>query len=125
MDENAHRHFSTPNRERNGAGAPPFLSAILWLTIVFLVGMILGNLLWLAVADIFAFGRENTFVEISIASADTLSDVAQTLKEHGLISYPRLFRLFARVTHAENISPGSYTLNKRLDYPALLNALGA
>jgi len=66
-----------------------------------------------------------------------VEDVAQMLKEEGLIRYPELFVFFADLTgKGEDIAPGSYTLNPpdpedgtipqiAYDYNALLNNLRA
>lgn len=131
MDENADRKSfqqeaqespDTPEKKRNGTRAPIY---IVWLTMVFFVGMILGNLLWLGVADVLAFGRENESIEITITQEDRLADIAAKLEENGLISYPWLFRLYAAITNAQDkIKPGTYVLNAIYDYPALVDGLG-
>lgn len=135
MDENADRNSfpqesqecpDTPEKKRNGSRTPSYIPAIVWLTMVFFVGMVLGNLLWLGVADVLAFGRENQSIEITISQEDSLADIANKLEENGLISYPWLFRLYAEITNAaEKIKPGTYVLNAIYDYPALLDGLGA
>ncbi len=116
----------TPEKKRNGARPPFYIPAFVWLTMVFFIGMVLGNLLWLGVADVLAFGRENQSVEITISAADSMADIADTLADNGLISYPWLFRLYAGITGAGGkIKPGTYALNRIWDYPALVRALGA
>ena len=114
-----------PQRKKTGlTGSASIMPALLWLTAVFLVGMLLGNLLWLAVADILALNRPKQMVEITITPEDTLSQIADKLNDGGLVDRPGLFRLFARITGAmEDIHPGTYSLSTSYDYPALVNSL--
>ena len=71
---------------------------------------------------------------ITITEEDTLDTIAEQLQEKELIRYPWLFKLFAEFTgKAEDISAGSFTLNKPdedgttssivYDYNALLNSM--
>ena len=134
MDENAENQkesFQQTNeqqeakKEKTGrTGVSKYVPAIVWLTTVFLTGMVLGNLLWHITADVLAFGREDRAVEITIESTDTLKDISAKLAQEGLVSYPGLFRLFARVSGtAERFGPGTYQLNTKYDYPALAKVL--
>lgn len=134
MDENAENQkesFQQTNepqeakKEKTGrTGVSKYVPAIVWLTTVFLTGMVLGNLLWHVTADVLAFGREDRAVEITIESTDTLKDISAKLAQEGLISYPALFRLFAKISGtAERFGPGTYQLNAKYDYPALAKVL--
>ncbi len=135
MDENAEnlqdsfpsKPLQKPNRKRTGKnGVSSWAPAVIWLSTVFFVGMVLGNLLWLMTADVLAFGREDRAVELTVADTDSLRDISEQLAREGLVSYPRLFRLYAKITGgAEKIRPGTYALSTRLDYPALMKALSS
>ena len=135
MDENAEHQnesFETqPTQEakkkRTGrSGVSKYAPAIVWLTKVFFVGMVLGNMLWLFTADVLAFGREDRTVEITIEDSDTLKDISKTLAEQGLIEFPGLFRLYAKFSgKATSFLPGTYELNAKYDYPALAKVLSS
>ena len=116
-----------PQKKRTGKNSvSTLIPAIVWLSTIFFVGMVLGNLLWLFMADILAFDRSDMAVEFTISASDTLKDISNNLKNEGLISYPGLFRLYAKLTgKAQRIQPGIYALNARYDYPALMKALSA
>jgi cell division protein YceG involved in septum cleavage len=116
-----------PKKKRTGKNSvSALIPAIVWLSTIFFVGMVLGNLLWLIMADILAFDRGNMAVEFIVSENDTLKDVSIHLKQQGLISYPGLFRLYSKLTgKAQKIHPGTYALNTRYDYPALIKALSA
>lgn len=126
MDESANQSSleSAPERKRNGMRVPFYIPTIVWLMVIFFIGVLLGNLLWLGVADVLAFGREKQNVELTIEAQDQLSDIANKLADGGLLSYPRLFRLYARLTNAgQKIKPGTYVLNTGWDYPALVSGM--
>ena len=134
MDENAEHQresFENPTnsqeakKKRTGrSGVSKYAPAIVWLTTVFFVGMVLGNLLWLITADVLAFGREDRAVEITISENDSLKDISNALAQQGLVEFPGLFRLYAKISgKAEQFQPGTYTLNAKYDYPALAKVL--
>ena len=137
MDENADhqqdsfpqepQEHNKPKKKRTGEkSVSPLIPAIVWLSTIFFIGMVLGNLLWLLVADVLAFGRGDVAVEFTVSDSDTLKDVSKKLEQKGLISYPGLFRLYSKFTgKAQRIQPGTYLLNTRYDYPALIKALSA
>jgi cell division protein YceG involved in septum cleavage len=137
MDENAEHQLDSfpqepqeskePQKKRTGEkSVSSLVPAIVWLSTIFVVGMVLGNVLWLFVADVLAFGRDDMAVEFTISDGDTLKDISKNLEQEGLISYPGLFRLYCKFTgKAQKIQPGIYSLNTRYDYPALMKALSS
>ena len=134
MDESADKQqesfpqepLETKKKRTGASGVSPLIPAIVWLITIFFVGMVLGNLLWLMVADVLAFGREDTTVQVSIADTDSLKDISKTLARKGLVTYPGLFRLYAKFTGAaDQFLPGTYELSTRYDYHALVKALSS
>ncbi len=103
-------------------GIPHIISTLIWLAIIVVIGVSLGRTLWLCCADVMAFGKEDKAVVVTISETDTIETISQTLADNGLIRYPWLFQKFAQLTHKEdNISKGTFTLNSRLDYNAMIN----
>lgn len=126
MDENADQSFYIPPENRKRSGVPRIIPPFVWLTAIFLIGVLFGNLLWLMAADVLAFGREDRTVVFTISDTDTMKDISKNLKEQGLVDYSWLFRLYAKLTNAEaKIRPGTYTLQSRYDYHALVKVLSA
>lgn len=66
--------------------------------------------------------KPDNVVPIVISEGDNLEDVAQNLKDHGLIRYKFLFKLCGMISHAE-FSTGTFELNQQFDYHALVNGL--
>ena len=115
-------------------GIPHILATCIWIGLAVIIGTSLGNVLWLMASDVLAFNQVPQTVTITITDEDTLDTIAEQLHEKELIRYPWLFKLFAEFTgKAEDISPGSFTLNKPdedgethnivYDYNALLNSM--
>jgi len=115
-----------PNRKKGYGlwGIPHLLSTVVWLGIIVAIGISLGRVLWLCCADVMAFGKGDKEVVITISDNEDIEGIAQTLADKGLIRYPWLFQKFAEITHkTDNISKGTFTLNSRLDYNAMINSM--
>lgn len=105
-------------------GIPHLLSTLVWLAIIVAIGISLGRTLWLCCADVMAFGKGDKEVVITITDNSDIEAISQNLADKGLIRYPWLFQKFAEVTHkSDNISKGTFTLNSRLDYNAMINSM--
>lgn len=105
-------------------GIPHILVTAVWLALVVMIGVSLGRVAWICVADVLAFGREEKVVEVTVEETDTIADIAQKLEKAGLIKYTQLFELYADITDArEDISAGTFALNTIYDYNALVNSM--
>lgn len=105
-------------------GIPHIISTVIWLAITLAIGISLGRLVWVCAAEVLAFGRPDQEYVLTVSSADNIDTIAAKLKNTGLIKYPELFKLYADLTDAEEeISVGTFTLNSKFDYMALVNAM--
>ena len=105
-------------------GIPHILSTVIWLVITLAIGVSLGRLVWICAAEILAFGRPDSEYVLTVTNADNIETISAKLKNAGLIKYPELFKLYADLTDAEEeISVGTFTLNTKYDYHALVNAM--
>lgn len=96
----------------------------IYMAVVLAFSVAFAILLWFAADDVLALTKPDNQVTITIAEEDTLEDVAQNLKDHGLIRYKYLFVLYGKVSHAEEkFSAGTFELNQLFDYHALVNGL--
>ncbi len=112
------------NRRYTFFGLPHLLSMIIWLGIAVAIGVSLGRMAWVCAVDVLAFGKEDREVMITVTDSDDLDSVTAKLKENRLINYPFLFKLYAKITDAEEeIIPGNFTLRGVYDYNALVNGL--
>jgi len=109
-----------PNRERRSG----CLGGLLYATFIICVSLLIASLGWLAATDVLGFGNENEVVQVTIPKEYSISQVADILKDAGLIKYKSLFQLYARFSDADKkIVGGTYALNKNYDYRALVNGM--
>lgn len=116
-------------------GIPHILVTLVWLAIIAFIGVTLGRMLWLCVADVLAFGQVPREATIVITEQDDLDSISKKLHDAKLINYPGLFSKFAELTgKGERISVGTFTFNERdedtgkipgtiYDYNAIINSL--
>ena len=107
-------------------GIPHLLSTIVWAVLIIAIGTALGRTMWLCASDVLALGKTGQEVTITVNIEDRLPDIADKLEEAGMIRYPGLFELFAKLTgKGNNILVGSITFSPEIiyDYNALINAM--
>ena len=105
-------------------GIPHILSTVIWLAITLAIGVSLGRMIWICAAEVLAFGRPDKEYVLTVTNADNIDTISTKLKNAGLIKYPELFKFYADLTDAEEeISAGTFTLNTKYDYHALVNAM--
>jgi UPF0755 protein len=136
----------SPIRRRDGKRLG-CINGILYALLVICISLLLGAVLWLAATDVLAFGKESAEIEITVPDSymyetqeevtdddgvtttqtvtkANIDDISQMLREDGVIKYEKLFKLFCKVTHAEDkIKAGTYELNLNYDYRAIVNGL--
>lgn len=106
-------------------GLPHLAATLVWLGIIVMIGTSLGRMAWVCAADVLAFGRESKQVSITITSRDTMDDIANKLRDAGLIRYPQVFKLYAKLAVDEgDILPGTFQLDTIYDYHALVVQMG-
>ena len=103
-------------------GLPHLAATAIWLSIIIIIGVSMARMIWLCAADVLALGRSPVSVSITIEEGDTIDDVAQKLKDAGLINYTELFVFYANFTDAhEKIQPGEYQINPpNLENPTII-----
>ncbi len=115
-------------------GIPHVLSTGIWLVLILVIGLTIGNILWVCTSDLMAFGKPDQQITITITEKEItvnedgtknvdIDAISQKLKDAGLIKYPVLFKFFAATItdKAYDIDVGTYTLNSMYDYNAMIN----
>ena len=94
---------------------------LIYLACVVLASCLLAGVGWLLVNDVCSLNKDPVEVKLVIEEGDTLSDVANKLKDAGLINYKGVFKLTSGFfKYKSYVEPGSYDLNSDMDYRALI-----
>ena len=121
------------------------VGGLLYGIFIICVSLIAASFLWMAAVDVLALGRgdnevvvtlpDSAFYETTVDVTDDdgnvtgqeetqaadIDEIAQIMYDNGLIKYRSLFKLFCKFSHADTkIGPGTYTLNTKYDYRALI-----
>lgn len=119
------RSADSRRRKRPSAGRTAGL-VLLYVVCVIGVSVLLACAGWIMAGDVLALNKEEKEVTITISSDESFSQVADRLKDEGLIEYKWLFKLFAGLTGGDDkVTMGTYTLNTDMDYRALLSGMSA
>ena len=111
-----------PQRKKRKKKKNTLRNTVIYILCVVLVSTLLAEVGWLLANDLCAFNKEYKEVTVEVVRSDSVGDVADKLKEGGLIEYRWLFNLFAAFMKAETkIGVGEYTLNTNMDYKSLIN----
>lgn len=111
-----------PKQKRRKRIVPLFVKVILYVVIVGLVAVGLGFGIWECAQDVLAFGRSDETLTVTIENGDTVGDIADMLKDQGVIKYPWLFKLYCDFTDSNTtMDPGTYVICYNYDYHALVN----
>lgn len=96
------------------------------LYFIFVMGAsaLLATAGWVTANEVFGFVKPDITAVVEISKDDTISGVAEKLKDEGIINYPFLFKLYGNMSHAmDKIDPGTYELRADLDYRAIVYAM--
>ena len=114
---------SNTRRRKTRAGLS---GAAIYAIFVIGVSALLACIGWVAANDVLALNKPEKTATITITNDDSFGDVAEKLKDEGLIEYKFLFNLFATFTRSkDDVVAGTFTLNTDMDYRALLSGMSA
>lgn len=141
---------SSPQRRRRRRRSSGVVASMAALYVVAVIGvsLILATVAWICAGDVLALNKaphtavvvlpEEAFTQIEVpaetkdAQGNTVKttktvnkakvgQVADILKENGIIQYKPVFKLFVAVTGGDvKMSPGTYELNTDMDYRAII-----
>ena len=115
-----------PQKRRRKNLPDNIAEAIIYAGGVLLISFIIATVGRRWAGDVLALNKTAATASVTVEAGDSIGDIADQLKDKGLIRYKFLFKLFAGVTNkAENITAGSYELSTEMDYSALLNNIGS
>lgn len=105
---------------RNNRG----LFRCVWISMILLVSIALTRYLMVGVDDLLAVSRASGSAQVELEENCSVGDVADALKEQGVIKNSFFFTMYCLVTGADDgFGQGSFTLDTNLDYEAIINYL--
>ena len=100
------------------------LITVIWVSVVLAVSVFIASFALSSINDLVGFSKESREYEIVIPEGATLGEIADILKEKGVIDEPFAFEVYARVKNMqERLAPGTYTLNSNLGYDQIFQVL--
>ncbi|HIU31536.1 MAG TPA: endolytic transglycosylase MltG [Candidatus Caccousia avistercoris] len=97
---------------------------VVWLVMVVLVSLVIGQYGVDGINDMLAVGRQAVAVTVDIPVDPTTEEVADILEEKGIIQEKSFFILYASITNSsEYYSNGTFQLDTSMDYEAIINNL--
>ncbi len=74
--------------------------------------------------DVFALSKDERTATVDLGMYPTILDVSDALAENGIIRYPSIFKLYARLKFKDGDAafiPGTYTVSSKQNYNSLIN----
>ena len=111
-----------PADEKRHGRLPSGIRVLLYVCCVLAASVLLAVFAWRCADDVLSLTKQDAEVTVTIADGATISQIAKELKDKGLVRSETLFKLYCWASHAERtIEPGTYSLNSRYDYHALVS----
>ncbi len=100
------------------------LKWVIYATIVLLAAGILSYFAIVGIIDVSGLNKSDVVVSVTIPSGSTTADIAEILRDNGLIDHPMIFRLYSRFAHSDGLyQPGTFELYPHMGYDGLIEAL--
>lgn len=97
--------------------AVAYIGFVLVISVVLSIfGISVGN-------DVFAFSKEESNVTVVIPEYASIMEISHILKETGIIKYPWVFQLYAKLSSMDTAEyeAGTYDVSTTMSYDALMN----
>ncbi len=115
-DDAPHKGF---NSEAMGC-----LGSIIYVFVVLVISSVLAFFIYRAAVDVTGIGRSDMNIDVNVPEGASTQEVAELLKEKGIIEEPFFFRGYCRVTHADGtFHPGVHTLSANMGYDGIVDEL--
>lgn len=99
--------------------------ALIYIACVMLVSVLLSVIIITNCNDIFAFVKSDEQYTITIESGTDLADLADQLKELGVIEHKNTFKIYIKYRGKESdaYTPGTYTVSPSMSYDQIISAI--
>ena len=101
-----------------------WLLTIVWVSAVLAVSVFIASFALSSINDLVGFSKESREVEITIPEGYDLSEIAELLKNNGIIDEPFTFEVYARIKEMDQkLDSGTFMLNSNLGYDQIFQIL--
>ena len=110
-------------KRKKKSGRSSCLSAFTYILFVLGVSFALSTFAILVANDMLGLVQDETPVSITLSEGETVAEVAEKLKENGLIDHKWAFKLYAKLKKTDGFSTGAFDLASSMDYGQLISKL--
>ncbi len=101
-----------------------YLKALIYLVCVLAVSLLLAWPIRVAIVDVTGIGRSTMNIDVRVPEGASTQDVAELLKDEGIIESPLFFRVFCRLMKADgSFHPGVHTVSANMGYAGIADGL--
>ncbi|MBQ4153344.1 MAG: endolytic transglycosylase MltG, partial [Oscillospiraceae bacterium] len=119
-EEQAVHNAEPQKKKRKKKKAGPMVFVFYTVAIIG-VSVLLAAGIWIGLNDVFAFNKSSKTVQVEIERDSTTKEIAEVLKENGLIEFPLLFRFVSKMSeYDDKYQYGIYTLRTDMGYDSLM-----
>lgn len=99
--------------------------SLIYIACVMLVSIILSTVIITNANDIFAFVKDEKTVSLEIEPGTDLNDLAEMLKDEGIIEHQNTFKFFIKFRNkaSDSYTPGTYTVSSTMSYDQIISAI--
>ncbi len=99
------------------------LNTISYVLLIVGISLILSTFGILVANDVLALVKDGGEVQVELKEESTPEAVGLLLQEKDAIAYPWAFELFSQLKHVDTFEPGSFKLDRSMDYNQMISAL--
>lgn len=99
------------------------LTAAIYAVVILCISIIISVFAVSNVSDMFGFGKADKYINVTIPSGYNTQKIAEELKKADIIKHPLTFRIYAKLTHVNDLQYGTYTLNSNMSYNDIVEVL--
>ncbi len=124
VPDEEHEDYEDEPRKGRNSEAVGCLGSIIYIFVVLVISSVLAFFIYRAAVDVTGIGRPTMNIDVNVPEGASTQDVAELLKEKGVIQEPFFFRAYCRVTHADgSFHPGVHTLAANMGYDGIVDEL--
>ena len=101
-----------------------WLTTIIWVSGVLAVSVFIAYFALSSINDLVGFSKESHEAQVVIPEGATLGEIADILKDNGIIDEPFTFEVYAHIKKMQDrLDAGTFSLNSNLGYDQIFQAL--